>query len=59
MVTCGAPDQIAICSGLVTPETPQLGIKPEQGQILLPEHKSSHQVRQRSCPALAIIAPVS
>lgn len=32
----------SVCSGLVAPETPQLGIKPEEGQILLPKHKSPH-----------------
>lgn len=32
----------SVCSGLVAPETPGLGIKPEEEQILLPKHKRSH-----------------
>lgn len=32
----------SVCSGLVAPEMPRLGIRPEEGQILLPKHKRPH-----------------
>lgn len=47
----------SVCSGLVAPEMPGLGIKPVEGQILLPKHKRALAEEDKGADEAGLSSP--